>query len=279
MNGLHVGKRPSSAPLSTAFRSCIQDALRPFCMHNKLTWITTWVRNLYTILICSGLQLYRNDLIAHLVDGVYGWYTQSKKYVWNIRSLPETDQWLSVSYLMSDTNLWGYPCFFYDEDMLYEQQQNINGPFEDVQNKQEDCLSIMDVWTEYANISASTLLVNDDVLMSCQLSPNQCMYRTTKAPILVDETHAIPSTACFFAVEYNHPTLSVSLLSPSAYLVGNQLLSRVFVKRALEYEYGDSVVFDKQYTVILVDDQVNIVRIHWNQYVEITVDGYIVKTI
>jgi DNA polymerase family B, exonuclease domain len=93
----------------------------------------------------------------------------------------------------------------------------------------------------------------------------------------------VVSNTSFISIEYVHPKLSnpLSIKLPKNYfLVGNEILSDIFVCRYLSYEYGRHVIFaDMEYKLNIIDSNVNILSIGKDKYIVLTEDGYLVKDI
>ena len=84
------------------------------------------------------------------------------------------------------------------------------------------------------------------------------------------------SNARFLTIEYRHPSMTEALvieLDRSWFVSGNQLLSRVFVRRYLDYQ-STPFCFDKNYTILLIDDNMNFLTMNSNQYVLLQENSY-----
>ncbi len=80
----------------------------------------------------------------------------------------------------------------------------------------------------------------------------------------------------FLSIEYSHPELENKIpieLNSSVYLEGNEILSKQFVRRYLEYQ-SEPFVFDDNYKLILMDSRIKILELSSNQYVTIGKSGY-----
>ena len=87
------------------------------------------------------------------------------------------------------------------------------------------------------------------------------------------------SLICFVYVEYNHPRMhhSIELNIPSNYfLVGNKLLTSAFVLRLLQ-QANVFYVFDTDYTLRILDHELNEKQLDFWEYVEIQESLYIIK--
>lgn len=85
-----------------------------------------------------------------------------------------------------------------------------------------------------------------------------------------------PSNVKFLAIEYKHPIMKENILielDRSWFLCGNQLLSSVFIRRYLDYQ-PMPFYFDGTYTIVLIDNNMNITSINNTQYISLQKDSY-----
>jgi hypothetical protein len=89
------------------------------------------------------------------------------------------------------------------------------------------------------------------------------------------------SNTGFISIEYTHPKLDkpLSIKIPRSYfVVGNEILTDIFVCRYLCYEYGKHVIFeDMDYKLNIIDSNIKILSIGKDKYIELTENGYSVK--
>lgn len=101
-------------------------------------------------------------------------------------------------------------------------------------------------------------------------------------------SNPIPSTVRFLSIEYSHPSMTHTIpleIHTNMLLVGNCLFFPAFVARMLRYKscesYGDnhqSYVFDLDYTLRIMDKNLQYLELSSNQYVQLnTTDYEIVK--
>jgi hypothetical protein len=86
----------------------------------------------------------------------------------------------------------------------------------------------------------------------------------------------IKSSVKFISIEYTHPNMKSSLfidLDKNYYMVGNELLSPIFVKRYLCYQ-SLKYWFDGGYVLNIIDGELNSVSIKSNQHVVLNNDTY-----
>jgi hypothetical protein len=77
------------------------------------------------------------------------------------------------------------------------------------------------------------------------------------------------SNVKFLSIEYNHPKLEKPIsieLTNEYYYVNNQILSALFINRYLKYNEKD-YCFDMDYTINIMDDNLNIFTINSNQFI------------
>ena len=83
----------------------------------------------------------------------------------------------------------------------------------------------------------------------------------------------------FLSIEYSHPAMEDKVqieLSASAYIEGNEILSKQFVRRYLEYQ-SEPFVFDDNYKLVLMDSKIKMLELNCDQYVTISKTGYDIK--
>lgn len=91
--------------------------------------------------------------------------------------------------------------------------------------------------------------------------------------------HELPnelSKIKFLNIEYNHPENEKSItieIDRNGYLVGNEILSNTFIKRALEY-MNDRKSFDMRYTLKIMDNNLDSVVIFSDEYIVLEKNSY-----
>jgi hypothetical protein len=108
-------------------------------------------------------------------------------------------------------------------------------------------------------------------------------YKVSRAthPVKSQTYDLVKSKVRFLSVEYNVPqsTTSLSLKIPVEMSIqGNELFSHAFVRRLLEYQ-PDSVEFDFNYRLKIMDSDVNEIELNNTQYIVLGETSYEVKEI
>lgn len=84
------------------------------------------------------------------------------------------------------------------------------------------------------------------------------------------------SSVKFLSIEYKHPEMKESIeitLDRSWFYTGNVLFTPTFVLRALKYQ-SELFFFDMDYTICIMDKDINIVELDYNKYILLTETGY-----
>jgi len=85
-----------------------------------------------------------------------------------------------------------------------------------------------------------------------------------------------PSCVSFLTIQYTHPRQPqpVSIVLPKGmYTVGNELFSPIFVLRCLKYQ-TQSYYFDMNYSLKIIDNNIEIVKLTSKQYIKIEEKSY-----
>jgi len=87
---------------------------------------------------------------------------------------------------------------------------------------------------------------------------------------------AIHSDTHFLSVTYKHPEMETSIdltIHNGWFMEGNEILSASFVYRELDHQ-PKSFIFDKNYTLEIIDGNINIMELGYYEYIEIKNDTY-----
>ena len=87
------------------------------------------------------------------------------------------------------------------------------------------------------------------------------------------------STISFLSVEYTHPSMKhgIFISMPKGYfVVGNEILGPSFIYRCLLYQ-SSPFVFDENYKVLIIDNDISIVKLVYPQYISISETSYQIK--
>lgn len=90
------------------------------------------------------------------------------------------------------------------------------------------------------------------------------------------ELPAVASNVKFISIEYTNPSQPQSIfidLDKSVYMVGNEILSPIFIKRYLSYQ-PFAYHFDYDYRVNIIDGDLNTITLKSNQHILLHADKY-----
>lgn len=79
----------------------------------------------------------------------------------------------------------------------------------------------------------------------------------------------VKSRKHFLSIEYTHPDMKERIvidLDPAIYLVGNEILSSLFVLRCLQYQ-SDEYVFDDRYVLDIMDSKIRMLTLKAGEYI------------
>lgn len=134
-----------------------------------------------------------------------------------------------------------------------------------------DCLDIED-----ANINSDILATNEDVDHLLTIARNNDYYnvRISTNVSIMSNTHCLNennySKAKFIAIQYSHPRMAdvIDIIIPHGmYMIGNEILSSVFIFKWLVTNLPkNSYVFDKDYVICILDNQIKYTEIRSNQF-------------
>ena len=138
-------------------------------------------------------------------------------------------------------------------------------------------LSIMSSWLFDKPVFMESFQDKNEIILKMDMIAVDYSY-FLKEYVPVD---IIVSNTSFISIEYTHPKLDKPLsikLPRSYFVVGNEILSDIFVCRYLSYEYGKHVIFeDMDYKLNIIDSNIKILSIGKDKSIELTENGYSVK--
>jgi hypothetical protein len=81
----------------------------------------------------------------------------------------------------------------------------------------------------------------------------------------------------FLLIEYTHPTMKERIqleINNSWYLTGNELLSFAMIMHLLEEQATDNYIFDKNYTIYIMDNKIRTYELKHNEYILLDKDEF-----
>jgi hypothetical protein len=115
--------------------------------------------------------------------------------------------------------------------------------------------------------------INDEPKYYCRLIDGRS---TEPDNVDISLFPAIRSFTSFLSITYKHPEMKTAVdlsIHNGWFMEGNEILSPSFIYREL-YHQSKSFVFDKRYTLEIIDENINIIEIGYYEFIQIKNDSY-----
>lgn len=265
--------------------------------------VSTFLMNNFNPLMVNGLLFYGKIVVIaqSKIDDIYVKYPIVESYVKkftylmqylhntvsDVRTEPIEDMWISTSVLISDE----------DKTVLFEKFNFIDEIIDDIfsVDNVDKTNAQIDVFTNmyyYLYVNMKTTFINSNELIETMLTLKyknkyvSCMifkdtYKYDDFPSLNFPLET--SKAKFLSILYTHPKMLKSInieLGEEYYTTNNYILSALYIRRYLEYHYANyNYVFDNNYTVKIMDNNLKIVELNSDQYIQLHKNTYEIKDI
>lgn len=188
---------------------------------------------------------------------------------------PMEDSWITTTMLTekydSDTITYKYyesfvklvPSILYNPDLVSKRYQESCSVSLDYLNATQESNYIQEMLT---------ILKFDDQYITYSCSPTR--MTEVKHLRLPSEN----SRVSFLSIAYSHPSMDNKIvfdLDNKYYVSNNCLFTPLFIKRLLEYNSAP-YVFDMDYTLDLMDDELNVFSLTSEQYIILNYKGYVI---
>ena len=231
----------------------------------------------YSIMKQNIVKTYNNNVDKNSIMNLtleYSCYLVEyvKSLFFDYRIEPFNNNWISISYVDQDESAKKTLSFIFEE--TYDELDTIHFFKNSI-----DIVEYCDDFKDWYN-TAKTILIKEKKVYDCLIS----MRVDDKYIYKVCDTESEPfntlpselSNVKFLSIGYIHPEVKNPIvidIDKNAYLVGNELLSCTFVKRALEYSCNVKH-FDTDYILTIMDNKLNIFELKSNEYIIIEKDTY-----
>jgi hypothetical protein len=183
-------------------------------------------------------------------------------FLLNSRIEPSNDNWISIASL--NLSYYDRNVYYYNDTYFFRLPENENDVFNQLKQWHDITKNI--VFVE-ANIVECLIVMNVD---------NKYIYKIcNKNNYELTNNHNFEiSRVRFLTVEYITKNKIITLeLNKNIYYVGNEILSSVFIKRLLEYQVN-SYSFDMDYTLKIIDNNIDTFVLKNNEYILLEKNGY-----
>ena len=220
----------------------------------------------------GGNYLYNNfDVVKNTVDTT-SYKLDKVKAIYNEHRIePFDNNWVCISILLNNNQT----LFTGNKTIYLENYQHINPhTTQDVSKKDyyNDCIS-------YFGKMATSIAKCDDNVVETMVTMKLDEGVINKSFNKNTENTTYSNTRVksqFLTIEYTHPKMKdriVIELDKDLYFTDNIILSPLFIKRYLEYQ-DKEVIFDENYTVNLMDNNVNMITLSYSQSVLLSENSY-----
>jgi hypothetical protein len=212
----------------------------------------------YSELKYSALNVYqKNPTIKLAVDTIYKVSTEIYKMVNGVKSEPFSPLWISVFTLTPNLNN--------------------NEEYSVVENSVNEVLLKKFKSVIQENASEN---VNVDKLYTFK-TPAYILCNVTNKFEKEDSKYIVEkSDVKFLSIEYSNPDMKESIsiiLNKDVFQIGNEILSKAFVLRYLQYQ-TQYYVYANDYTITVIDDKVNQITLNSKQYILLDKNEYKIIT-
>jgi hypothetical protein len=219
-----------------------------------------------------GNYLYNNsDVVKNTVDTTSYKFDKVKAIYNEHRIEPFDNNWVCISILLNNDQT----LFTGNKTIYLENYQHINPhTTPDVSKKDyyNDCISY------FGKMATSIAKCDDNVVETMvTMKLDEGVFNKSFNKNTENTTYSNTRVKSqFLTIEYTHPKMKdriVIELDKDLYFTDNIILSPLFIKRYLEYQ-DKEVIFDENYTVNLMDNNVNMITLSYSQSVLLTENSY-----
>jgi hypothetical protein len=232
--------------------------------------------NKYSTMKQTVVSTYNNNIDKNSILNIsleYSLYfiEYVKSFIYDYRVEPFNNNWISISYVDQTENDKKTLSFIFDE--TYDELDTIHFFKDNIVN---DYCDDFNAWYN----TAKAILLKDRKVFDCLISmriENKYIYKVCNIEEeAFDELPFELSKVKFLSIEYTHPELDKPIVievDKNAYLIGNEILSCTFVKRALEYSCNIKN-FDTDYVLKIMDNDLKTFELKSNEYIKLEKDSY-----
>jgi hypothetical protein len=208
----------------------------------------------------SNMRVYLEDNYKHyydnnkyftkLVDSIVFAKKYASKQFFNVVSLPEEDSWNNFITLIEDNDKYNF-------ELLDKVVHNEKEYMDNIQNTKE----FLDN-------------VNDHNLICLLSKYNDSFYVRNSFNNQLE--HFDKSDVDILSVTYSHPEMESKIdmhISKDMLYCNNELFNAAFIYHCLKYKNNESFVFNKDYSVEIMDSNCDILTIKYGQYLHIEKNG------
>ena len=201
-----------------------------------------------------------------------------------------------IQYIFNSTTLWNgilsISIFYTTIENQLQKMIIFKNIYNFIYNIKKEPIS--DQWTNVFNMSEKSILYKLDLLNMSHNNEFLFIYKninyfvrqskgTTRnidKYIFYSKFQHFPSNTKFFYIEYSHSKLKKNIpiyIDPRYFMIGNEILSHVFIARYLDHTYG-ICFYQNDYILHLVDNNMKYFTMNRNHYLYISEYSYKIKS-
>lgn len=220
-----------------------------------------FVSNIYTQIKYSALHLYeKNNSVKEWVNYI----NDMIKYMNGVDIEPTQSDWLSIFSCKNDEENKKYIC---NEEYIHIENITPDLGLSDYKKILE------------THIATNSIEKNTELLFTLK-TPTFSLCNIFNENINDDvKIDLEKSTVDFINIDYTHPKMKDPInikLDPNYLYQGNEILSKAFILRYLKYQSAP-FVFSDEYTIKIVDGEINTVTLTSDQYILLKKNAYSVR--
>lgn len=232
-----------------------------------------------------------NDIFKNVVN-YFNYYTKYLNAVWyRYKIEPNVNNWISIGFLHENKYneeynniILNYEDNFENIVKLYTEWYNICDDLSVPNKLLNNSLIVIKYNNNYIdricnrplqNISSIIHFSNDDTIFQEEFRKEE--FRQEGSRLCKDFEK---SAVRFLSIEYIHEDYDEPIIlniDNGHYLIDNEILSATFIKRLLDYQ-PLPYIFDMNYTVKIMDNNIKTFILNSNQYVYLDKNDYVVIT-
>lgn len=171
-----------------------------------------------------------------------------------------------------------------EEESDIQNSDNIPNTFDEINKEVEEYYH--QSRSESAALPYDEKINHEILLISKDFNNRYCSRVFTGEDLAKDEyewKQPVESNIEFLSISYSTPDMkedSISIeLSPNYLFVGNQILSRTFIAKYLsQLPIYTKYIYNKNYTIDIMDSELNMIQLGWNDYIILKQSSYRVIT-
>jgi hypothetical protein len=247
----------------TELQSAVTEYINKFNIEDKTIGLCFFINGVYEKVNRSCVYLYTNfEIVKSCVD--YTNYTVRSIYAYiQMRRIePTTKTWSCVSALTK--SYYSYKQFAYKYNELYD--------FEPALGVEKLVLFYNNLYNTVTSIIKSESAVAESLvtykynskIIHRICNAAKCTGETEMRKVLMETSDVKFLSIEYHSRDYIEPV--VLELEKGDYLINNEILSGTFIKRLLEYQIPYHK-FDKNYTILLMDNNLKTVSLNFGEYI------------